>query len=208
MTSDDPTRDETTPADELTGPDAVPVHQITQAAALAAFANPARARLMDALTVDGPSTASMLATRVGMAVGSASHHLKVLAEAGLVEEAPDVTTDRRQRYWRLAHRHTRWSRREMTDPSAQAAAYEAELVGLQRQFERTRDAILASEGDLESDSGAFATQQWLRLTPDELSALSQEIVDVLYRWQHRDIPDDGMERETCLVFARGFPAQP
>lgn len=46
--------------------------------------------MLDALTVDGPSTASMLAKRTGQAVGNASHHLKVLAGAGLVEEAPEL----------------------------------------------------------------------------------------------------------------------
>ncbi|AKT51827.1 winged helix-turn-helix domain-containing protein [Arsenicicoccus sp. oral taxon 190] len=188
--------------------DPVEAHRLTQATALAAFANPARSRILDALAVDGPSTASQLAHRVGMAVGSASHHLKVLAEAGLVEEAPGLTEDRRQRHWRLAHAHTRWSRTEMTDPSARAAAYEAELVTLQRQFDRARDAVLATEGDHETDTGGFATQQWLTLSAAELRALSEELLAVLHRWQYRDLPDDGAERDTVFVFARGFPAQP
>ena len=183
-------------------------HRLTQAPALAAFANPARARILDALAVDGPSTASQLAHRVGMAVGSASHHLKVLADAGLVEEAPGVTEDRRQRHWRLAHAHTRWSRTEMSDAAARTAAYEAELVGLQRQFDRARHAVLATEGDHETDTGAFAIQQWLTLSTAELHALSAEIAALLHRWKYREVADDGVDRDTVFVFARGFPAQP
>ena len=77
------------------------VRTLRDAAPLAALAHPFRARMMDALKVDGPSTASMLAARTGQAVGNASHHLKVLAAAGLVEEAPELARDRRERWWRL-----------------------------------------------------------------------------------------------------------
>ena len=64
------------------------IRTITDAKALSAMANPFRSRMMDALKVDGPSTASALAARTGQAVGSASHHLNVLSEAGLVVEVP------------------------------------------------------------------------------------------------------------------------
>ena len=77
---------------------------------------------MDALKVDGPSTASMLAARTGQAVGNASHHLKVLAEAGLVEEAPELAKDRRERWWRLVSSGTRWSRAEFGDDASAVAA--------------------------------------------------------------------------------------
>ena len=180
---------------------------LTETAALAAFANPARARILDALSASGPATASILAEQLGVAVGSASHHLKVLADAGLVEEAEGHSSDRRQRWWRLTHRQTRWSRAEMTDPTARAAAYEAELVALQRQFDRARESILASDG-VETATGAFSTQNWLTLSGEELTALSEELVAVLQRWHQREIPADGAERQTCFVFARGFHATP
>ena len=48
----------------------------------------------------------------------------------------------------------------------------------------------------------------MRLSPDELTDLANEIVDVLLRWSSRPVPDDGVERESVYVFARGFPAQP
>jgi DNA-binding transcriptional ArsR family regulator len=89
-----------------------PVQTLTDARALAAMANPFRSRILDALAVDGPSTASALAQRTGQAVGSASHHLKVLAETGLVVEAPELARDRRERWWRLVAPSTRWSRAE------------------------------------------------------------------------------------------------
>ena len=185
------------------------VRRLTEAKALSAMANPFRARMMDALKVDGPSTASALAQRTGQAVGSASHHLKVLAEADLVQEAPELARDRRERWWRLVDPGTRWSRADFADDTAAVtAAYAAEALGLQRQFERTQEWNANAGSAPEWDAAAFATQNWMRLTPDELGELSSEIVDVLLRWSRRAVPDDGQDREPVFVFARGFPAQP
>ncbi|WP_235529150.1 MULTISPECIES: ArsR/SmtB family transcription factor [unclassified Phycicoccus] len=185
------------------------IRHVTDAKALSAMANPFRSRMMDALKVDGPSTASGLAQRTGQAVGSASHHLKVLSEAGLVEEAPELAKDRRERWWRLVDPGTRWSRAEFADDTAAVtAAYAAEAMHLQRQFERVQQWNAQAADVPEWDRAAFATQNWMRLSPDELRQVSEELIEVLMRWGRREVPDDGVAREPVLVFARGFPAQP
>jgi DNA-binding transcriptional ArsR family regulator len=185
------------------------IRTVTDAKALSAMANPFRSRMMDALKVDGPSTASHLAQRTGQAVGSVSHHLKVLAEAGLVEEAPELARDRRERWWRLVDAGTRWSRADFADDTAAVtAAYAAEALALQRQFARVQEWNANAATTPEWDDAAFATQNWLRLTPDELREVAEEVIDVLQRWSRRDVPDDGQDRESVLVFARGFPTQP
>ncbi|WP_404382537.1 helix-turn-helix domain-containing protein [Knoellia locipacati] len=202
------TRDERPPAPSgPMPPDGV--RTITDAKALSAMANPFRSRMMDALKVDGPSTASGLAARTGQAVGSASHHLKVLSEAGLVEEAPELAKDRRERWWRLVDPGTRWSRGDFaSDTAAVTAAYAAEALALQRQFERVQEWNANAATVPEWDDAAFATQNWMRLTPDEMREMAVEIVEVLVRWSRREVPDDGEERESVFVFSRGFPAQP
>ena len=185
------------------------VRTITDAKALSAMANPFRSRMMDALKVDGPSTASGLAARTGQAVGSASHHLKVLAEAGLVEEAPELAKDRRERWWRLVDPGTRWSRADFaSDTAAVTAAYAAEALALQRQFERVQEWNANAATVPEWDDAAFATQNWMRLSPAEMREMAEEIIEVLVRWSRREVPDDGVERESVFVFSRGFPAQP
>lgn len=190
-------------------PDRDGVRTISDAKALSAMANPFRARMMDALKVDGPSTASALASRTGQAVGSASHHLKVLSAAGLVEEAPELAKDRRERWWRLVDAGTRWSRHDFADDTAAVtAAFAAEALALQRQFERVKEWNANAETMPEWDHAAFATQNWLHLSPEELRTLSEEIIQLIIRWGNRDIPDDGVEREPVFLFARGFPAQP
>ncbi len=185
------------------------VRTLTDAKALSALANDSRSRIMDALRVDGPATASHLAGRVGLAIGSASHHLKVLHEAGLVEPAPELAKDRRERWWRLADGGTRWTTSDLADdPGAYEAARQAEALALSRQVERAR-AWFAEAGTVrEWEDAAFATQNWMHLTPEEMTELAEEIIEVLVRWGSRDLPDDGAEREPVLVFARGFPSQP
>jgi DNA-binding transcriptional ArsR family regulator len=185
------------------------VRTLTDSKALSALANPSRARMIDVLKVDGPSTASALAQRTGQAVGSASHHLKVLAEAGLVLEAPELAKDRRERWWRLADRGMQWSTADLLDdPAAATAAYEAEALTLRRQVERVQSWMANAESAPEWFAVSFATQSWIHLSPEELRELSEQLLDLLAAWSEREVPDDGHEREPVLVFARGFPAQP
>lgn len=184
------------------------VKTLTEARALSAMAHPLRARILDALTVDGPSNASALAARTGQAVGNVSHHLKVLAQAQLVEEAPELAHDRRERWWRLTSPATRWSTAEFADdPAAVGAALAAERLNLTRQFDRARDWLDAVEPGGKWDDASFAMQRWLRLSPDELLELTDELLGVLDRWATRDVVEQP-EHEPVLVFARGFPAQP
>ena len=65
-----------------------------------------------------------------------------------------------------------------------------------------------ADTDPQWDDAAFATQNWVRLTPAELREVAEEVVEVLMRWSQRELPDDGAEREPVHVFARGFPCQP
>lgn len=184
-------------------------HILTEAKALAALANPHRTRIIDVLRVHGPSTASTLATHTDQAVGSTSHHLKVLAEAKIVEEAPELAKDRRERWWRLAAPSTRWSRADFADdPAAVSAARAAENLHLARQFERARAFQDDPHPPPGWDDTGFAAQSWLRMTPAELDELSDQLVELITSWANRAIPDDGQQREPVLVFARGFPAQP
>lgn len=184
------------------------IRTITEAAVLSALAHPFRARLIDALKVDGPSTASSLAKRTGQAIGSVSHHLKVLSEVGLVEEVPELARDRRERWWRLVTTGFRWSRSDLgDDPVAVAAGVAAESVAMTRQFDRAREWLDNHEAAGEWADAAFATQNWLHLTPDELAELSREMVALVLKWSDRK-PDDDQEREPVFLFARGFPSQP
>lgn len=185
------------------------VRTLTEARAVAALANPARSRLLDSLTADGPATASALAERTGMAVGSVSHHMRALAAAGLVEEAPDLARDRRERWWRRAARSITWGRATLPqDAESQRQAVAAEEFMLARQVERARTWLGRTEEQGAWTDAELSTDSWLHLTPDELRELGDELNAVVLRWKERGRADDVAGREHVFLFARAFPSQP
>ncbi|MFC6020181.1 ArsR/SmtB family transcription factor [Plantactinospora solaniradicis] len=186
------------------------VRQVTDSRVLAAMSHPLRRRLMDVLKVHGPSTVSMLAERTEQAVANVSHHLKVLAASELVQEAPELARDRRERWWRLVAPGVRWSSSDFAaDPAAQAVQQAAVSLNLDRHAGLVRDWHAAADDVHEAwGDGPFSTDRWLRLTPEELAALSEELNAVLARWADREVPDDGRRREPVFLFAYGIPARP
>ncbi|WP_446215947.1 ArsR/SmtB family transcription factor [Micromonospora sp. IBHARD004] len=186
------------------------VRHVTDSRVLAALSHPLRRRLMDVLKVHGPATVGLLAERTDQAPANVSHHLKVLATAELVTEAPELARDRRERWWRLQSRGVRWSNTDFdADPAARAIADAATSLNLDRQVSLARawhaatDEAQAAWGD-----GPFSTDRWLHLTPEELAELGREMIDLLARWADRAVPDDGRRREPVFLFAYGIPAQP
>ena len=183
--------------------------QLTDSRALAALAHPLRRRMLDVLRVDGPATASTLAERTGQAVGNASHHLKVLAAAELVVEAPELARDRRERWWR-AGGPMRWTSRDFAGDEASAAIERAASgLGLERQVELVRAFLDAPEQVRDAwPEGPFSTDTWLRLTDAELAEFAREVIALHRKWADRELPDDGQTRHPVFAFARAVPARP
>jgi DNA-binding transcriptional ArsR family regulator len=181
--------------------------QIKDAAVLKAVAHPLRRRLMDLLRVDGPAMPSVLARATGQAVANVSHHLRVLAGAGLIEEAPGLARNRKEHWWRMVDTGLTWDSADFTGSAADLAAAEAaEAIGLQRQVELA-SAWLGSPAAREEPwvHAAFSTDGFFRLTAAELAALGAEIQQVMDRYHGRPPAPD---RVPVFVLSRGFPAQP
>lgn len=174
------------------------------------MAHPLRRRLLDVLKVHGPGTATTLAERTGQAVPNVSHHLRVLAGAGLVEEAPELARDRRERWWRLRSSWLRWSTADFVDdPAAAAVAEAAQSLNLDHHVGLVRSWYAADEQQRSQwQDAAFSTDKWLHLTPGELAELSEEVIALLERWATRQAPPDGRQRDPVFVFTFGVPAQP
>jgi DNA-binding transcriptional ArsR family regulator len=186
------------------------IRTITESRVLASMSHPARRRLLDALHVDGPSNVSMLAERVALAIGSASHHLRALQQVGLVEEAPELARDARERWFRAADTGTSWSTTSFADDPVDAVvAAAANSLNLEHHVSKVRawQAQPQEPGDPWSDA-AFSTDSWLHLTAAELCEVSVQINAVLSTWHTRDVPDDGAARRSVFVFAHGVPAAP
>lgn len=181
--------------------------QIRDSSVLRAVAHPLRRQLLDLLRVDGPATPTVLARGSSQAVANVSHHLRVLAECGLVAEAPELARNRKERWWRIVDRRVQWTASDFTDdPASLAAADAAQSLGFQRQVELTR-TWLGTPAAREQPwvDAAFSSDSWLRLTPAELDELGRRLIDLVGEYEDR--PDDE-DRETVFVLSRGFPARP
>ena len=160
--------------------------------AIRALSHPLRVRLLDLLRFDGPSTATLLARRVGESSGATSYHLRQLARHGFIEE--EQRDGRRERWWR--HRE-----RRVVVPDAPGG-----LSGLLAQEAQALDRFLADRSQPpEWDSVAFLHALALRLTPAELDGLRRGIdalLEPLRRADAEGFPADAMP---VRVLALGLP---
>jgi DNA-binding transcriptional ArsR family regulator len=182
------------------------IREIKDSKVLAAMSHPLRRRLLDVLKVHGPSTVSLLAERTGQAVGNVSHHLRVLAESELVEEAPELARDRREHWWRRVSAGASWSALEFRDDPVAEAAESLDIdhaAGMARAWLASR----GSYGDEWFDS-AYAVGNWAHLSADELAELARELIALYARFADRDSVDDGQVREPVYLSAFGSPARP
>jgi DNA-binding transcriptional ArsR family regulator len=185
------------------------VTQVRDSRVLAAASHPLRRRIMDVLRVDGPATATVLATHTEQAVANISHHLKVLAAAGLIVEVPERARNKKERWWTLASRALRWNDSDFADdPVGQAVASAAASINLERHAGLVR-AWHAAPDDRHAKwaDAAFSTDRWLSMTPAELVAFEGELQALIDRWASRTGTDDPA-REPVFVFAHGVPAKP
>lgn len=72
---------------------------------LKALTHPVRVRMLGILRLDGPATATMLATRLGINSGATSYHLRQLAEHGFIEDDAG-RGNARERWWKATHQMT------------------------------------------------------------------------------------------------------
>jgi DNA-binding transcriptional ArsR family regulator len=175
---------------------------------IAAIHHPLRRRLIDLLGVEGPATASQLAERTGELVGNISHHLKVLAAAGVIEEAPELAKDRRERWWRSARSSWTWSVADAGgEPAGELIATVSEERNVTYHADKVRQWFEARhEYDEEWVRAAFATDSWLKLTPERLTELSDRIRDLIQ--EYYEDPSDDSSAVPVYVFAHGVPARP
>jgi len=180
---------------------------------LRAMAHPLRVRLYYALQALEAATASRLAESVGESPALVSYHLRQLREHGFVEEAPELVSDRRERWWRPSTDGFRFSLPDAADvPEARAAAVALQRTALANQLERVEAWRDEQPGWGPAWSrAAFSSDTLLRLSPDELEAMHEEIQEVVRSWRERGRTDEEPstgDREHVFLFLHAFPFRP
>lgn len=172
---------------------------------LRALAHPLRGRLLGLLRLDGPSTASRLAVRIGESSGSTSYHLRQLAAYGFVAEVQGRGSGR-ERWWQAQHTMTNWEPDELLDQPGGLEANE--------QMQRLQIELMGRELRSWADSGVTHGREWiavaglsdyvLRLTPGETKELLGQVYAVLDGWNDRHL-QSRPGTEAVNVFVAAFP---
>jgi len=188
----------------------LPTYVHLDTAQLTALAHPLRVRLLAALRVSGPSTATLLAERLSSNTGKTSYHLRKLAEVGLVVEDVGLGDDR-DRWWRAAHDITTW-RQEDFDDDADAAVAARWLQGhVARNYAVQVENWLASSDEWPEEWVRSADMSDLRITLSaaRLREMNDDLLAVVNRYviaAAADTPDDEpAETQPCTVIIQAFP---
>ncbi len=156
---------------------------------LRALAHPVRLRMLGMLRIDGPATATALATRLGLNSGATSYHLRQLATHGFIED-DDSQGNGRERWWKAAHSSTRTEAPAPDDQEGweQNDAYLQTVATvytewLQRAAEE-RPLLPARWREVGTIS------DWVpRLTPETADRITSQIDDLLSAVEDEDDPE-------------------
>ncbi|GAA3838862.1 helix-turn-helix domain-containing protein [Sphaerisporangium flaviroseum] len=186
--------------------DSPDVYRVSDPQTLKAVAHPLRVRLLGALRMDGPATATELAVRFGESSGSTSYHLRQLARYGFVEEDPEQR-DARERRWRSVHRYTSWSNLEL---GASPEGREASAFLRDRQFEVMRGNRERFERERESWGPAWVeaagmSDDYARLAPGSITRLYERLSAMVREMEAEDEGSPDVQR-VSLHFA-AYPSR-
>lgn len=171
------------------------------ATALRALSHPVRLRMLGLLRLEGPATATSLATRLGLNTGTTSYHLRQLAQHGFVVD-DEERGNGRDRWWRAAHQSTRTGPPESPEQrAAQDAFGQAVAVVHTEMLQRA-----VEETEMLPDPWRLAStmSDWqVTLTPRRAQALMEAMEAVV-----DDIEEDETDTEdaaTFVVMLHTFP---
>jgi predicted ArsR family transcriptional regulator len=174
---------------------------------LRAIAHPVRNRILGELSAAGHLRAADVAEVLGIPANQASFHLRQLAKYGLVEPAPELARDGRDRVWRPVHEH---------GLTLELSAMEKGPGGKEAVAVWRRQAAAVAKAAIDRAYATRTTREvhvmisddWIRLTKAEAKELAEELLALQGRWQDRsqEVADDGKERRTYHVMKVVQPA--
>lgn len=148
--------------------------RVTDSATLRALAHPLRQRIILELSVRHSARAADLAEIVGEPANAVSYHMRSLAKANLLVEAPELARDSRDRVWKLAHPEGIYARPDADDPASDL--FDQEYLSWIRSM--LRETI---PEDPHATRGRYMGAALL--TKDESRTMFLELAEVLERWR-------------------------
>ncbi|GAA4376315.1 hypothetical protein GCM10023166_27810 [Paeniglutamicibacter cryotolerans] len=150
---------------------------------LKAMANPLRRQILAILGAVESARATDLAQRLDVPANKLSFHLRVLAAAGIIAEAPELARDRRDRVWQTVPGGLRIGSPDAPAPADDRLALLAYLDQEGRDQHRRLDAVLGAAAAYakvpETDPRALLNTTALLLDEAELEELGDRIIEVI-----------------------------
>ena len=164
---------------------------------LRAIAHPLRGRILHELSARGSARAADLADALAVPANQVSFHVRQLAKYGLVEEAPELARDRRDRVWRMSQDEIDVDLRTLADTPGGKAAATVFRGHLRERAHQMVDLALAAE----PGGHRTSTESALLLTQAEAEEFAREVREVVSRWQeHGRGAEEAAERRTYVFW--------
>lgn len=161
-------------------------------AMLKAYAHPLRRQMIRLFARREHLRAADVAEDLGVAPNSASFHLRVLADAGLIEEAPEHARDRRDRVWKSRKGSINLGGPEHPVPDEALGTAMVRSLAEDHQEMMTRVVAWTPEylsGRATEIHAAFS-QRMVRLTESEFDAVMERVQEVITEAVDAHDPND------------------
>ena len=160
------------------------IPKMTDVRMLRGIAHPMRNRILEEMCAGGPMRAADVAERLGIPANQASFHLRQLAKYGLVEDAPELARDGRDRVWRVTYES---GLSVNLDDLADQDGGKAAVTVFRKQWTADAHAAIdrADRPERQKDAMVAVSTHAVRLTKEEAHALAKEISDLVDGWREK-----------------------
>jgi DNA-binding transcriptional ArsR family regulator len=172
-----------------------------------ALAHPARIAIIEHLFAGNSGTATELAEVCGLSPSATSYHLRALAKANLIEEAP-TRGDGRERVWRSSFHGLNVAAGPSASAAEQAAEHELASTFIDTEHAKTHEYLARRGAETQEwyDAAGFSSLR-LMITAQELNEVNKKIHALLepYGLTRRAADTVPAGARTVQVIYRAFP---
>lgn len=180
--------------------------RISDPLVMRALAHPARLTILEELALGRGGTATEFAVLCGLTPSATSYHLRALAKAGLVQEAPG-RGDGRERVWQLVSPGgLEINSGPGTDADTMKAQQEFVLVWLARSDARTRSWVARwPDEDRQWFDAASLYDSMIVATAEELIEINKKVAEALQPYARSNRSEPPPESRMLAVTYRTVP---
>ena len=174
---------------------------------LRALTHPVRLRILGILRTEGASTATALASRLGLNTGATSYHLRQLGTHGFIIEDASLGTGR-ERWWRAEHASTRTEWEPTGLDPADKEALDAYLQSVVVVHTQRLQQMIEERAKLSHEwRNASTVSDWqCRLKPEQARRLIETVEQLIGEFQAvEERPESDSAAVPYEIMFHGFP---